>query len=170
MNQPPNLSHIEPRSLSGLDHLGRFLKATQNFSGAIPSNKNGTHDPWDHLEAIMGLATLGYQTEAIKGFNWMISNQNTDGSWYNLYDDQKPLELNKQTNYSSYLAVATWHFYLLNNDIAFLRNHWESMMGFPQANKYFHYIATPYREYFCYQLLKLHYVKAPVQFRPLLFF
>ena len=81
----------------------------------------------DSLEAVMGLATLGYQTEAIKGFNWMISNQNTDGSWYNLYDDQDPLELNKQTNYSSYLAVATWHFYLLNNDIAFLRNHWESI-------------------------------------------
>ena len=125
MNQPPNLSHIEPDSLSGLDHLGKFLKDTQLFSGAIPTNKNGTHDPWDHLEAVMGLATLGYQTEAINGLNWMIANQNTDGSWYNLYDDQKPLELNKQTNYSSYLAVAIWHFYLLYNDINFLKNHWE---------------------------------------------
>ena len=73
----------------------------------------------------MGLATLGYQTEAINGLNWMISNQNIDGSWYNLYDDQKPLELNKQTNYASYLAVAIWHFYLLNNDINFLKNHWK---------------------------------------------
>ena len=125
MNQLPNLSHIEPDSLSGLDHLGKFLKGMQLVSGAIPSNKNGTHDPWDHLEAVMGLTTLGYQAEAIKGFNWMIDNQNIDGSWYNLYDDQKPLELNKQTNYSSYLAVASWHFYLLNNDVNFLKNHWE---------------------------------------------
>ena len=99
----------------------------QLLSGAIPSNKNGTHDPWDHLEAVMGLTTLGYQAEAIKGFNWMISNQNTDGSWYNLYHDQKPLELNKQTNYSSYLAVASWHFYLLNNYVNFLKNHWEAI-------------------------------------------
>ena len=42
MNQPPNLSHIEPDSLLGLDHLGKFLKDTQLFPGAIPSNKNGT--------------------------------------------------------------------------------------------------------------------------------
>ena len=114
MNQPPNLSHIEPDSLSGLDHLGKFLKDTQLFSGAIPTNKNGTHDPWDHLEAVMGLATLGYQTEAINGLNWMIANQNIDGSWYNLYDDQKPLE-ERKTNYSS--SFVAWHFYLLNNDI-----------------------------------------------------
>ena len=127
MNQPPNVSLIEPDSISGLDHLGKFLVRMQLSSGAIPSNKNGTHDPWDHLEAVMGLTTLGYQTEAIKGLNWMISNQNSDGSWYNLYDDKKPIELNKQTNYSSYLAVATWHFFLLNKDINFLQNHWESI-------------------------------------------
>ena len=127
MNQPPNVSHIEPNSILGLDHLGKFLERMQLSSGAIPSNKNGTHDPWDHLEAVMGLTTLGYRTEAIKGFNWMFANQNSDGSWYNLYDDQKPIELNKQTNYSSYLAVAIWHFYLINNDITFLRNHWESI-------------------------------------------
>ena len=125
MNQPPNVSLISPNSISGLDHLGKFLERIQLSSGAIPSNKNNTHDPWDHLEAVMGLTTLGYKTEAAKGFNWMISNQNVDGSWYNLYDDQKPIELNKQTNHSSYLAVAAWHFFLLNKDIDFLQNHWE---------------------------------------------
>ena len=52
----------------------------------------------------------------------MVANQNEDGSWYNLYQDEKPLELNKQTNYASYIAVAVWHFYLLNNDINFLQN------------------------------------------------
>ncbi|MBD62780.1 MAG: prenyltransferase [Gammaproteobacteria bacterium] len=127
MNQPPNISFIKPNSLSGLDHLGKFLGDIQLFSGAMPCNKDSSHDPWDHLEAIMGLATLGYKTEAMKGFTWMISNQNEDGSWYNLYYDQKPLELNKQTNYASYIAVAAWHFYLLNKDIDFLKNHWESI-------------------------------------------
>ena len=127
MKNFPNISHIDPSSLGGLNHLGKFLKDVQLLSGAIPSNKDGSHDPWDHLEAVMGLTTLSYNTQALKGLNWMIANQNEDGSWYNLYQNEEPLELNKQSNYSSYIAVAVWHFYLLNNDINFLKNFWESV-------------------------------------------
>ena len=75
----------------------------------------------------MGLTTLGYNDEALKGINWMVANQNEDGSWYNLYQDKEPLELDKQSNYSSYIAVAVWHFYLLNNDIDFLQTYWEAV-------------------------------------------
>ena len=125
MKKFPNISHIDPNSLDGLNHLGKFLVDVQFLSGAIPSNQDGSHDPWDHLEALMGLTTLGYKTQALKGLNWMVSNQNQDGSWYNLYQDEKPLELNKQTNYAAYVAVAVWHFYLINNDINFLQEFWE---------------------------------------------
>ena len=45
----------------------------------------------------MGLTTLGYFDQALKGLNWMVTNQNKDSSWYNLYRDEKPLELNKQS-------------------------------------------------------------------------
>ena len=125
MKRFPNTSQINPNSLDGLNHLGKFLDHVQFLSGAIPSNQDGSHDPWDHLEAVMGLTTLGYKDQALNGLHWMASNQNEDGSWYNLYQDNKPLELNKQTNYASYIAVAVWHFYLLNNDIHFLKNFWE---------------------------------------------
>ena len=125
MKKFPNISHIDPNSLDGLNHLGKFLVDVQFLSGAIPSNQDGSHDPWDHLEALMGLTTLGYKTQTLKGLNWMVSNQNQDGSWYNLYQDEKPLELNKQTNYAAYVAVAVWHFYLINNDINFLQEFWE---------------------------------------------
>ena len=125
MKRFPNTSQINPSSLDGLNHLGKFLDHVQFLSGAIPSNQDGSHDPWDHLEAVMGLTTLGYKDQALNGLHWMASNQNEDGSWYNLYQDNKPLELNKQTNYASYIAVAVWHFYLLNNDIHFLKNFWE---------------------------------------------
>ena len=124
MTKLPNLSNIDPSSLVGLEHLGRFLKDTQLVSGAIPSNQDSSHDPWDHLEAVMGLSTLGYNTQAIKGLDWMRANQNEDGSWYGLYDNDKPLELNKQTNHASYIAVAVWHFYLLNQEIDFLKSFW----------------------------------------------
>ena len=125
MKRFPNTSQIDPSSLDGLNHLGEFLDHVQFLSGAIPSNQDGSYDPWDHLEAVMGLTTLGYKDQALNGLHWMASNQNEDGSWYNLYQDNKPLELNKQTNYASYIAVAVWHFYLLNNDIHFLKNFWE---------------------------------------------
>ena len=125
MKKLPNISHIDPNSLDGLNHLGKFLVDVQFLSGAIPSNQDGSHDPWDHLEAVMGLTTLGYKTHALKGLDWMVSNQNQDGSWYNLYQDEKPLELNKQTNYATYISVAVWHFYLINNDINFLQEFWE---------------------------------------------
>ena len=125
MKNFPNISFINPDSLDGLNHLGKFLDEVQSVSGAIPSNQDGSHDPWDHLEAVMGLTTLGYNTQALKGLHWMSANQNQDGSWYNLYHDEKPLELNKQTNYASYIAVAVWHFYLLNDDINFLKSFWE---------------------------------------------
>jgi hypothetical protein len=125
MKKFPNKSHIDPTSLYGLNHLGKFLDDAQFLSGAIPSNQDGSHDPWDHLEAVMGLSTLGFKDQALNGLHWMIANQNEDGSWYNLYQDEKPLELNKQTNYASYIAVAVWHFYLLNNDVNFLQDFWE---------------------------------------------
>tara|TARA_B100001250_G_scaffold217194_1_gene186329 strand:- start:1423 stop:2466 length:1044 start_codon:yes stop_codon:yes gene_type:complete len=125
MKKFPNISYIDPSSLDGLSNLGKFLDQTQFISGAIPSNQDGSHDPWDHLEAVMGLTTLGYKDQALKGLHWMVANQNEDGSWYNLYQDKKPLELNKQTNYASYIAVAVWHFYLLDHDIDFLQTFWE---------------------------------------------
>jgi hypothetical protein len=125
MKEFPNTSHIDPSSLDGLNHLGKFLEDSQLLSGAIPSNQDGSHDPWDHLEAVMGLTTLGFRDQALNGLQWMVANQNEDGSWYNLYQDEEPLELNKQTNYASYIAVAVWHFYLLNNNINFLQNFWE---------------------------------------------
>ena len=59
MEEFPNTSHIDPSSLDGLNHLGKFLEDSQLLSGAIPSNQDGSHDPWDHLEAVMGLTTLG---------------------------------------------------------------------------------------------------------------
>ena len=64
----PHLSTLDTSSLEGMAHLGVFISSMQKKSGAIPSNKNGSHDPWDHLEAVMGLATLGYMAEALNVF------------------------------------------------------------------------------------------------------
>ena len=123
----PNTSRIDTTSLAGMNHLGNFISHLQLKSGAIPSNKDGSHDPWDHLEAVMGLATLGFIQEAALGLEWMKHNQNEDGSWFNLYKDNHAIEKNKQSNFSTYIAVAVWHNYLLTNDINILEDFWPSI-------------------------------------------
>ena len=123
----PNTSRIDTTSLTGMNHLGNFISNLQLESGAIPSNKDGSHDPWDHLEAVMGLATLGFIHEASQGLEWMKQNQNEDGSWFNLYQDNYAIEKNKQSNFSTYIAVAVWHNYLLTNDINTLKYFWPSI-------------------------------------------
>ena len=49
----PNISSLDTSSLDGIEHLGKFISNMQQSSGAIPSNNDGTHDPWDHLEAVI---------------------------------------------------------------------------------------------------------------------
>jgi hypothetical protein len=123
----PHISKTDTTELAGMKHLGSFISNLQFKSGAIPSNQDGSHDPWDHLEAVMGLATLGFQHEAMLGLQWMKANQNDDGSWYNLYQDNNAIEKNKQSNFSTYIAVAVWHNYLLTNDLGTLENFWNSI-------------------------------------------
>ena len=73
---------------------GAYIKSIQYKSGAIPSNEDGTHDPWDHIESIMGL-NIYKDIEASKSaFNWLIENQNSDGSWYAKYHDKNAIEKN----------------------------------------------------------------------------
>ena len=123
----PHLSTIDTTSLDGIVHLGDFISNMQQNSGAIPSNSDGSHDPWDHLEAVMGLSTLGYINEALQGLEWMKDNQNSDGSWYNLYQNNQAIEKNKQSNFSTYISVAVWHHYLLTQDKSILEKFWDSI-------------------------------------------
>ena len=123
----PHTAKIDTTALAGMKHLGSFISNLQLKSGAIPSNKDGSHDPWDHLEAVMGLATLGFNHEAMLGLEWMKDNQNEDGSWYNLYQGNEAIEKNKQSNFSTYIAVAVWQNYLLTNDLSILENFWSTV-------------------------------------------
>ena len=76
--------------------LGDFILSKQAPDGSIPSNEDGTHDPWDHLEAVMGLIIAKKYKGAQLGINWMLTNQNSDGSWYNTYKYSNPIHKNKQ--------------------------------------------------------------------------
>ncbi len=107
--------------------LAKSIKNIQLESGAIPSNKDSSHDPWDHIEAIMGLNFLEDKESADLGFQWLKNNQNSDGSWYSKYLDNKPIELNKPTHFGPYISVAALHHFKIFSDKEKLNELWETI-------------------------------------------
>ena len=107
--------------------IAAYIESIQLQSGAIPSNEDGSHDPWDHIESIMGLNFANKMGSAKLAFQWLIENQNIDGSWYAKYDDLKPLERNKPTHFAPYIAVAALHFYKISLDKEFLKKLWPTI-------------------------------------------
>ena len=88
MHHPKRLYSSKDLNVTFFEYLGKYIKIIQHKSGAIPSNKDGSHDPWDHIESIMGL-NFSKEHEASKlAFLWLIKNQNPDGSWFAKYKNE----------------------------------------------------------------------------------
>ena len=115
-----------PRLLSDLaDYISRH----QLPSGAIPWYDEGITDPWDHVECAIALDLTGRFDRAVMAYRWMKNKQNPDGSWYSGYVDDKPKDLTRDTNHSTYVATGVWYHYLVTKDEAFLREMWPSVQG-----------------------------------------
>ena len=95
-----------------LNYLGEYIAKCQNTQGAIAWEPNGKVDPWDHVESIMALNLLDFKDEALKGFDWLISSQQQDGSWYSEYQGEKITNLNKETNFCAYISSGALHHFL----------------------------------------------------------
>ena len=86
-----------------------------------------SHDPWDHIEAIMGLNFLNDKESSDLAFKWLTNNQNKDGSWYAKYSNNDPIELNKPTHFGPYISVAALHYYKIFSDKDKLLELWETI-------------------------------------------
>ena len=58
------------------------IAATQKKNGEIPWSRDDKTDPWDHVEAAMGLTIGGRYNRARQAYAWMRRRQLEDGSWY----------------------------------------------------------------------------------------
>ena len=114
--------------------VARILEL-QRPNGAIPWYDGGVWDPWNHTEAAMGLATAGETEAALRAFRHLAETQHPDGAWWGQYGSAAPLEDDhyagdgeekriRDTNFVAYPAVGIWHYYLLTNDLDFLRHYW----------------------------------------------
>jgi len=111
------------------DQIGKYIKSIQLESGAIPSNDDGSHDPWDHIESIMGLNFANEYESSKLAFEWLLNNQNKDGSWYSKYIDEIPIEKNKPSHFAPYISVAALHFYKIFLDKEYLESLWPTVQS-----------------------------------------
>ena len=110
-----------------LTYLGEYIAKCQNRLGAIAWEPNGKVDPWDHVESIMALNLLDFKEEALKGFDWLISSQEQDGSWYSEYQGEKITNLNKETNFCAYISSGALHHFLNYRERSFLEKIWPTL-------------------------------------------
>ncbi len=120
------LENFQARSCPTLniDSVARFIVSLQRESGEIPWHEGGKTDPWDLVESAMGLNIAGFYREADRAFEWMLSKQNPDGSWYSSYVEGSPKDRTCETNMSSYIATGVFHHWLIRREMDFIETMW----------------------------------------------
>jgi hypothetical protein len=102
-----------------------FILRCQLESGAIPWFAEGYADPWDHVEAAMGLSIGGEPAAAERAYRWLSDRQLDDGSWWASYRrDEADNDERRETNFVAYAATGVWHHYLVSGDRGFLADMW----------------------------------------------
>nr|WP_255771393.1 prenyltransferase [Microbulbifer guangxiensis] len=94
----------------------------------IPWFRGHYADPWDHVEAAMGLTIAGEWEAAKRAYRWLAANQLEDGSWWAAYKDGAVQDRERrETNFVAYVATGVWHHYLVSGDRSFLQSLWPTV-------------------------------------------
>lgn len=110
-----------------LGAVADLIVRVQLESGEIPWHPGGKTDPWDHVEAAMGLTVGGYFNPAQNAYLWLADQQLSDGSWYAAYRNGIPEDRTRETNFCAYIAVGLYHYYLSTGDVDFLEGMWPTV-------------------------------------------
>ncbi len=116
-----------------------YIRSVQLPSGAIPWFEGGYCDPWDHVEAAMGLSICGDYDSAERAYHWLAEQQLADGSWWAAYKDNiVENDERRETNFVAYVATGVWHHYLISQRREFLEYMWpvvDAAIGFVIAQQ-----------------------------------
>ncbi|MEM1145110.1 MAG: prenyltransferase [Pseudomonadota bacterium] len=97
------------------------ILALQRESGEIVWSEGKHSDPWDLVEAAMGLSIGGEWQAAARAYNWLASIQLEDGSWWASYEHGgRPVAVRRESNFVAYFATGVWHHFLVTGDDDFL--------------------------------------------------
>lgn len=129
MHSKPNRDQYEQNLTIDIDRVAGLIAEMQRENGEIPWCEGEKTDPWDHVEAAMGLSIGGYLKAARRAFRWMAGKQLYDGSWYASYRNSIPEDRTRDTNLSTYIAVGVFHYYLITGDVIFLKEMWKTIQS-----------------------------------------
>lgn len=111
-----------------------YIVSLQQADGSIPWSEGNYADPWDHVEAAMGLSIGGEFDAAERAYQWLVDMQLEDGSWWAAYKDGEiDNGERRETNFVAYVATGVWHHYKISQNVEFLRRLWptvERAIGF----------------------------------------
>jgi hypothetical protein len=100
------------------------IAAEQDRDGALPWFRNGQLDPWDSVEAAMALDVGGEHERARAAYRWLAGRQRPDGSWAAEYRGGAESAPAAESNHAGYLAVGTWHSWLMTGDEELVTELW----------------------------------------------
>jgi hypothetical protein len=122
------LTDIPDKDLrQSLQRGAEFILRAQRPDGRIHWTCNGKLDPWDHIEAAMGLAVAGHTQAATAAYQWLVTQQAVDGSWsaeYHQTPDGLVAGAHKETHFIAYIATGVWHQYQVTGDKNQLAEFW----------------------------------------------
>ena len=123
MNQAPLQNDLTPSKM--LDETAAYIASVQSLDGSIAWFIDGSADPWDHIEAAMGLATRGQIDAAKNAYNFLAEQQLANGGWFVSYEQGKPKDTSRiESNFVAYIATGIWHLYLVTDDKTVLATYW----------------------------------------------
>lgn len=96
------------------------IERVQLPDGSIPWNPGGHVDPWNMVEAAMGLDAAGRHDSARAAYRWLIARQRPDGAWASSFRDGFVEDATLDANFCAYVATGAWHHYLATGDLDFL--------------------------------------------------
>jgi hypothetical protein len=95
---------------------GAAIARVQRGDGSIPWYPGGPVDPWDHVEAAMGLDLAGRHGAAERAYHWLRLTQRRDGSWPSRRVRGKVTDATGDANFAAYVAAGVWHHVLATGD------------------------------------------------------
>ncbi len=119
--------HISGSMHVDVDAVTRRIAAIQKDNGEIPWSEGDKTDPWDHVEAAMGLTIGGDYAKARHAYGWMQRMQLGDGSWYSAYKNGLPEDRTRDSNMAAYIAVGLYHYFLITGDSHFVESMWDTL-------------------------------------------
>lgn len=103
---------------------GRALLAAQRRNGALPWYTDGPVDPWDHVEAAMGLTVTGHHDAAHRAYAYLAATQRPDGAWPARWVRGAVTDATGNSGFAAYIAVGVLLDWETTGDSTLARRLW----------------------------------------------